>query len=141
MNLNEALVQFDIVEANLKKLETVWLKLMELMPDGIAFIGGGPEGLRYRQLQHDYDALLGVLPPIDGWSMTATPVDLDAIGQMRLDAAEAASVESTVYVEEHIFAPTAAMRFAVAANGWVGCRPRARSVGRLVVGRITLSPR
>ena len=110
MDLNDALGQFDTVEANLNRLEDAWENLMKLIPNGIAFMDDSPQGLLYRQLQHDYEALLSGLRPIDGWSITAIPVDMDTIGQLRMDASEAASFEAQVYAEEQIFAPIKEIR-------------------------------
>ena len=44
-----------------------------------------PEEREYRNLRRDYDAILKALPKIDGWTITARPYDLNAIGQLHFD--------------------------------------------------------
>jgi hypothetical protein len=104
VNLEEALKQFDLVEANVAKVDAAWSKMKQLIPDGISFADAGPEGREYRQLRRDYESLLAGLPPIDGWRMNAAPPDnLDSIAQQRLDAAEIGDFEAKLHVEQYIF--------------------------------------
>jgi hypothetical protein len=48
---------------------------------------------------------LGELPGIDGWKAISQPLDLNAIGQARLDAREVDEISAKVAVEEEIEAP------------------------------------
>jgi len=103
MDLDEALNQFDRAEANLNKLEALWDKLSALIPQGIVF--GGPEDREYRELRRGYANVLKGLPPIDGWSITANPLELAEIAQSRLDAAELGEIEISISLERGINEP------------------------------------
>jgi hypothetical protein len=105
MDLNSALQQFDAVEANLAKLDSVWQSLTKLVPEGIAFLGSSPEGREYRQLARDFQHLLKGLPSIDGFSIAKQPLDLDEIAQGRLDAREVGEIEAQVAIERAIEEP------------------------------------
>ena len=105
MNLDAALNQFDLVEANLAKLETVLKRMTALVPSGVAFMDGSPEDREYRELGRSYRELVDALPAIDGWKITAIPLGLDEIAQMRFDANEVGEVEALVMVERSINEP------------------------------------
>jgi hypothetical protein len=105
MDLDHALRQFDLVEANLAKLETVLKRITALVPSGIAFMDGSPEDREHRELCRSYRDLIAALPAIDGWKITAAPPGLDAIAQMRLDANEVGEIECMVSVEQGINEP------------------------------------
>jgi hypothetical protein len=66
MDLNEALGQFDLVDANLRRLDSVWKEMRDLIPDGISFGVGDAESRRYEELRRAYDTINSRLPPIDG---------------------------------------------------------------------------
>jgi hypothetical protein len=104
-SLDEALRKFDTVEANLVKAEKLWKRIEAAIPDGIAFMGGGPEGRAYDDLCRTFDDVVSGLPAIDGWRIKSRPADLDAIGQWRFDAQEVAEPEALVAAERHIFEP------------------------------------
>lgn len=90
MDLDQALVRFDRVEANLLRLEKAWAEIQRLTPRGIAFgLGSSPDGQRYRDLCRSYQQLLGALPAIDGCKITAEPWDLEDIASWRVDSMEA----------------------------------------------------
>ena len=105
MDLDHALKQFDLVEANLAKLEAVLNRMTALVPEGIAFMDGSPEDREYRELRRSYCALVDALPATDGWRITAVPSRLDAIAQMRFDASEIGEPEAFVMVERSINEP------------------------------------
>lgn len=88
MDLNDALKQFDAVETNLARLDKVMESYEALIPAGISFTAGSPEGLRADELQEVFRDLVASLPPIDGWTIDAALLDLDDIAQSRLDAAD-----------------------------------------------------
>lgn len=88
MDLNDALKQFDAVETNLARLDKVMESYEALIPPGISFTAGSPEGLRADELQGAFRDLVASLPPIDGWTIDSALVDLDDIAQSRLDAAD-----------------------------------------------------
>ena len=103
--LEEALEQFDRVEANLTKAEHLWEQLLKLVPNGIAFVGAGAEGQEYRQLCRDFLHVRQGLPPVDEWRPTADPMGLDSLAQWRLDAHEIDEPLSLVEAEQELNAP------------------------------------
>ena len=50
MDLNDAISDFDSAETTLLRLETVWEKLSELIPHGIAFETQSQAGVEYENL-------------------------------------------------------------------------------------------
>jgi hypothetical protein len=100
MDLERALEQFDAVETNLRRLEKVWDEMQQIIPDGVAFLGTSPEGLRYAELQRSYSQISSGIPAIDGYQITYIPADVDVIAQERLDAMELGEFEVRVSVEQ-----------------------------------------
>jgi len=100
-SLDAALRQFEAVEANLAKLERVWEQIEAKTPSGILF-GGDPE---HEDLCRSYLEILKHLPAIDGWRLSAVPMDLQQIAQARLDAQDVGEIDIAVSVEEQIVAP------------------------------------
>lgn len=88
MDLNDALKRFDAVETNLARLDRVIEDYEALIPPGISFASGSPEGIRADELRAAFNDLVAALPPIEGWAIDATLLDLDEIAQARLDAAD-----------------------------------------------------
>ncbi len=109
MDLEEALEQFDLTAANLSRLEEVWSELEGLIPTGIAFLDAGPEGRRYRELTRAYSEIASALPAISGYRVEVTPMELNAIGHARLDAAELGEPWIEVSLEEDIYGPSKAI--------------------------------
>lgn len=105
MDLENALEQFDATEANLRRLQAIWTEIQGLMPDGIGFLDGGPEGRRYRELTRAYEEIIAAIPAIHGFRIGTVPVELNAIGQMRFDAQEVGELEVLVSTEEAIAQP------------------------------------
>ncbi|WP_330340928.1 restriction endonuclease [Streptomyces sp. NBC_00557] len=105
MDLEQALEQFDAVDANLRRLEKVWEELRQLVPDGVVFAGGSPEDRRYQDLCRAYRQILTGLPPIGDFCITSAPESLNVIAQNRLDAQEVGFSEALVSVEEGIDQP------------------------------------
>jgi len=99
--INSALRQFEATEANLAKLERLWSKIVKLIPGGLSF-GSDPA---YEELVRTYQDILAVLPKIDGWRPETLPMDLNAIGQNRLDAKEIGEISAEIGIEEEIEAP------------------------------------
>jgi len=88
-SLNLALRHFALAEANLDKIERHLQRLIHLVPGGMGFVSN-PE---YDDACRGYSELLNGLPKIDGWSPSATPLDLDSIGSRRLFAEEVGEPE------------------------------------------------
>ncbi len=110
MDLDAALAQFDATETTLKRLETVWQRLIALVPAGIAFVGSAPEGVEYEDLRRSFDVLAEGLPAIDGWRITDAPWSLDEIAQGRYDAHDLSEVTAITSIEQGVNAPGEAIR-------------------------------
>src|SRR5215475_504340 len=106
MDLEQALEQFDAVEANLRRLEKVWEEMQQIIPSGYSFLGASPEALRYAELQRSWDLIASSIPAIDGYQITTTPEDVDAITRARLDADEAGDYVFQIRTEERVEEPT-----------------------------------
>ncbi len=109
MDLNQALGQFDTVEANLDRLNNVWKTARSLIPDDIVFMSGSPSATEYDNLRRAFGDILNGLPPIDGWRIEAVPLALDVIAQDRLDARDAGEVSAVISTEQAIYAPEEAI--------------------------------
>jgi hypothetical protein len=99
--INSALRQFEATEANVAKLERLWSEITNLTPKGLQF--GGDTA--YEEHVRVFADVLAALPMIDGWKPESVPMDLNAIGQNRLDAKEIGEFSVEVAVEEQIEAP------------------------------------
>ncbi|MEH1167325.1 restriction endonuclease [Micromonospora sp. CPCC 205539] len=89
MDLDTALHAFDRTEANIVRLEKLWKEMSGLIPDSVAFEGGSPENIRYRDLTRSFEEIRSALPSIDGWRPSAELFnDLDQIAQIRFDHLE-----------------------------------------------------
>jgi hypothetical protein len=99
--INAALRQFEATEANLAKLERLWSEIQKLTPDGLQF-GNSPV---YEERVRVFEDVLAALPTIDGCKPQSVPMDLNSIGQSRLDAKECGEISAEVAVEDQIEAP------------------------------------
>jgi hypothetical protein len=105
MNLEQALSQFDAVDANLRRLERIWQDIAGSIPEDILFMSGSPEDRHYDDLRRAYVDIVGSLPAIDGWVIRSRPMALNEIAQSRFDAREVGEVEAMVSTEEGIQQP------------------------------------
>jgi hypothetical protein len=96
--LDAALREFDAAEANLEKLDRLWVKIRKRIPSGPAF-GGPPE---YDEACHAFRRILPALPAIDGFRVEDHLLDYDEVGQMRLDALEVGEIETSIRVENEL---------------------------------------
>ncbi len=110
MDLNQAITDFDAAETTLRRLESVWERLSDLVPQGIAFVGDSPEGVEYEDLCRAFRDLAGGLPPTDGFRIDVLPMPLDEIAQNRLDAQDIGYIEAITDVEAGIAQPGEAIR-------------------------------
>ena len=104
--LNTAIRHFEAVEANLGKAETLLKEIEGAIPNGIAF----GEDLDYERNCRDFSAVFAELPKIDGWKPNIALMDLDEIGQSRLDAHEVGEIECVMSVERQISEPSRLLR-------------------------------
>lgn len=110
MDLNEAIAEFDATETTLTRLESVWRRLSELTPQGIAFVAASPEGIEYGDLCRAFRDLANGLPKVAGFHIQDLPRALDDIAQNRLDARDLGFPEAVTGVESVIAAPGEAIR-------------------------------
>ena len=99
--INTALRQFEAAEANLEKLERIFREIRRMTPGGISF-GSDP---KYDDRVRAYVDVLEVLPRIDAWKPEHIPMDLNELGQCRLDAKELGEISAEIAIEEEVEAP------------------------------------
>lgn len=104
--LMEALAQFEVVDANLTKLERAWTEMEKLIPNGIDF-SDIPE---YDENLLSFQHILTFIPKIDGWALEVDLFDIKEIAQMRIDALEVGDFECRVSAENSIYSPSKALR-------------------------------
>jgi hypothetical protein len=83
------------------KLEHLWSEIAKLTPSGLQF-GNDPA---YEEYVRAFKDVLAALPSIDGWKPESVPMDLNSIGQNRLDAKEVGEISAEIAIEEEIGAP------------------------------------
>ena len=110
VDLDQALGEFDRVETNLTRLETVWRQLKELMPNDPHAITLVPsEQVRYDALRRAFDDLATSLPTVRDVTVADRPMELREIAAVLIDADAAGEVEAMLPVLEQIHAPEAAI--------------------------------
>jgi hypothetical protein len=85
MDLSAALAEYDRVALNLQKLDRVWKRMEELLPDGPFLGAGSDEDVLYTQLGEQWTTITRSLPAIHGWRLDAQIIDYAAIGRARLE--------------------------------------------------------
>lgn len=104
--LNTALRIFEAAEANLVKLEKLWVEMESVIPNGVAFL----DDSGYENNCGDFENVLASLPKIDGWKPEIYLMGLNEIGQNRLDAMELGEIECQLSVENQIYEPAKLIR-------------------------------
>ncbi|MCB0566603.1 MAG: restriction endonuclease [Phaeodactylibacter sp.] len=105
--LNSALRSFEIAEANLQKLEKIWEEIEEAIPPGITFFDANPD---YENNCRSFDAILKILPKIDGWKPEIELPGLNEIAQGRFEAKDIGMIEAITMVEDQIQEPGRLLR-------------------------------
>lgn len=105
MDLNDALKEFDRVNANLLKAESLWENLRVLIPDDIRFNSGTEEVRNYERARRSFIEFATSLPAIDGFRVKAEPLEYNSIAQGRLDARLDGEIGSLVSIDEQIHLP------------------------------------
>lgn len=105
-SLNAALRIFEATEANLVKLEKIWIEMESVILSGVVFL----EDSGYENNCRDFENVLASLPKIDGWKPKIYLMNLNEIGQNRLDAMEVGEIECQISVENHIYEPAKLIR-------------------------------
>lgn len=105
MDLSAALAVYDRVALNLAKLDSVWKRMEELLPDGPFLGAGSDDGVTYAELGEQWTTIANSLPTIQGWKLHAQIVDYAAIGAARLEYVEIDDAEGLRALEVRIAAP------------------------------------
>lgn len=101
-----ALAEFETAEANLVKLERLWIELSDMLPNGVAF-GESPE---FEDRERAFDLVLKALPLIDGWKPEISIPSPDDVAQWRFDAIEVGEISATLAVEQAVEEPGKQLR-------------------------------
>jgi hypothetical protein len=81
-SLMKALEQFEVIEANLVKVERLWDELRSLFPTGLDMTNDYPE---YDDCQRQFEIVLAALPKIDGRLLEVLVPSPIGAGQTRFD--------------------------------------------------------
>ncbi len=98
-DINDALRQFEITEANLKKLERLWSDLKGIIPRGVAYV----ESTAYDEKSLAFREILKSMPTIQGFEIADCLLDLSTIAQMRFQANELEEFDYTLSTEKAIY--------------------------------------
>jgi len=82
MSLMQAIERFEVVEANLAKVERLSDELRSLFPIGLDMTDDYPE---YDDCRRQFEIVLAALPKIDGWLPEVSVPSALGVGQARLD--------------------------------------------------------
>ncbi|MCI0557781.1 MAG: restriction endonuclease [Nitrososphaera sp.] len=106
-SLNDALRHFEATEANLVKLEKLWGEIGAAISNTSESVGVNPI---YEDNCRSFQAILAVLPSIDGWKPEIKLMDLIDIFQGRLEAREIGEPETIISIERSIYEPESLLR-------------------------------
>jgi hypothetical protein len=102
-NLNEALKQFEAVEANLAKLSRLWDEIERMLPDLFSgVIAGVTDENLYREKKRAFEHIAKSLPKIDGHELDVAIVDCDGIQATNLDLHELDEFSATVSYDQEL---------------------------------------
>lgn len=105
MDLPAALAAYDRVAQNLEKLDRLWIRMSELLPDGPFLGAGSDDELAYTQLGEEWAVVASSLPAIKGWKLEAEIFDYASIGQARLGYLDIGEHEQLRAFDARVSAP------------------------------------
>jgi hypothetical protein len=108
MDLNDALGQFDKIDANLRRLEKIWEEMTGLIYPRRGPILGVRDERRYETLRRAFGAIAKSLPTIGAWRFDGFPVDADEVGQLQFQARNVGEPQAYIYADQVIYAPNKA---------------------------------
>jgi hypothetical protein len=73
--LLDVLRAFESTEANVAKLERLWQQMQSHIPTGVAF----GSDIEYERLRRAYSSVLEQVPAINGWRLSDSTLELNAI--------------------------------------------------------------
>lgn len=98
---NKILTALETTEANVAKLERVWNRIEEMIPQGVVF-GNNAD---YDDLRRQFGDLVASLPAIGGFRLEDSTLGLNEIAQWRFDAQEYGELDALVSSDEAIGKP------------------------------------
>jgi|GEM_PF-4920582 len=102
MDLNETLKEFEAVEANVAKLERLWMQIKPLLPASESEASvRGPD--KYVELQRSFDHIARKMPKIGGFQLESCFLDSDDILKHNIDCLELAEINASITVTREIF--------------------------------------
>jgi hypothetical protein len=102
-HLNEALKQFEAVEANVAKLQRLWEDIEQMLPNlHSTLIEGVNDEAVYREKVRLFEHIAKALPSIDGIKFECCIVDCDGIQSTNLDLHELNELSATLAFENHL---------------------------------------
>ena len=100
MDLNDALKQFEAVEANLSKLDHIWKQIKNLLPS-IDVVHFGDEG-QYLQMQRSFEQIAKQMPRIDGFELKVCLEHPDNIFHSKVESLEIGELTDRAALDAHI---------------------------------------
>jgi hypothetical protein len=100
MDLNEALKQFEAVEANLGKLDQVWKEIKKLLPS-IDEVQVGDEE-QYLQMRRSFEQITKQMPKINGFELTVCLDHPDDIFRNKIDTLEVGELVDRAALDAHL---------------------------------------
>ncbi|HEX8671183.1 MAG TPA: restriction endonuclease [Longimicrobium sp.] len=100
-SVTEILRVLEATEANVLKLERLWSKIQDVIPQDVVF---GNNAV-YDDLRRQFAELVKYLPAIDGWRLEDRTAELNEIAQWRYDAREIGEIEAAMATEDAIEQP------------------------------------
>src|ERR1017187_676321 len=100
MDLNEALKQFEAVEANLGKLDQIWKQIKKLLPSIDQVQVGDKE--QYLQMQRSFEQIAKQMPRIDGFELKVCLDHPDEIFRNKIDTLEVGELIDRAALDTHL---------------------------------------
>src|SRR5258706_8624959 len=100
MDLNEALKQFEAVEANLAKLDQLWKQIDKLLPSIEEVQVGDQE--RYLQMHRSFEQIAKQVPKIDGFELKVCLEHPDNIFRFKVESLESGELTERAALDAHL---------------------------------------
>jgi hypothetical protein len=106
MDLNDALGQFDRIDANLRRLEKVWEEMESLIYPLSGRTLGVRDERRYETLRRAFTAIAESLPVIGESRYEGYPLEADEVGPFQFETREAHEPRAYANADQVIYAPS-----------------------------------
>src|SRR3989442_283899 len=101
MDLNNALKQFEAVEANLAKLDQLWGAMKRLLP-AIDEVQVGDQD-QFLQMQRCFEQIAKQMPKIDGFELQVCLEHPDDIFRFKIDSLESGELTDRAALDAHLY--------------------------------------